>query len=93
VVRFPDANPNPGVALGPPGIFGDFQEITAVGNRFYGAFSATNDLNQARFARGLQNFARNHMGDPATGAFRLRNRAGTANVNFSIDSYFFSTTM
>jgi hypothetical protein len=93
LVRFPDANPNPGVALGPPGIFGDFQEITAVGNRFYGAFSATNDLNQARFARGLQNFARNHMGDPATGAFRLRNRAGTANVNFSIDSYFFSTTM
>jgi hypothetical protein len=77
----------------PPGggvYIGDFQEILAEGDTFYGVFSAGNNLNnvQTPFG-GLEDFQRFHAGDPQAGTFVLRNATG-GNVPFSIDPYFFT---
>jgi hypothetical protein len=77
----PDNNPAP--AFQP--YLGDYCDLMAVGSNFYGVFSASNIPNNANFPQGVvyqrnANFATN----------QLRNLANSANVNVSIDPFFFA---
>src|SRR5262249_58326732 len=69
---------------------GDYFDLQAVGDTFFGTFSASNNLNDVLAPLGVQ-FQRNfdYLG-PETAPFRLRNVTDTQNVGFSIDPYFFS---
>ncbi|MGQ1785087.1 hypothetical protein [Saccharicrinis sp. GN24d3] len=63
---------------------GDYAGLKSVGKDFYGVFSANNTPNNANFPNGVTyqrnaNFTTNN----------LRNLANTANVNVSIDPFFF----
>jgi hypothetical protein len=70
---------------------GDWFDINAVGNKFYGTFCATNDLTTAVLPVGI-NLQRNFVGTPGTASFDLRDTTGLNPVAFSIDPYFFSAT-
>jgi hypothetical protein len=63
---------------------GDYANVVAIGKTFYGAFSANNTPNAANFPNGV-NYLRN--ADWTTQ--QLRNTTNTANVNVSIDPFFF----
>ncbi len=72
----------PAVTFSP--YLGDYAGLTAVGKDFYGVFSANNTPDNANFPSGIAyqrnaNFVTNN----------LRNLANTANVNVSIDPFFF----
>jgi hypothetical protein len=66
---------------------GDYVHLMAVGENFYGIFSANNTPNMANFPNGVT-FQRNI--DSTTG--QLRNVSNTANVAVSIDPFFFKAT-
>lgn len=63
---------------------GDYVHLMAVGENFYGIFSANNTPNMANFPNGVT-FQRNY--NSTTG--QLRNVSNTANVAVSIDPFFF----
>lgn len=88
--RFPNnVPPVPQTCGGPCDPYvGDYFDLEAVGNTFFGTFSASNDLNTAFSPFGVT-FQRLTAGDPAAGTFVLLDGAGN-NVPFSIDPYFFS---
>jgi hypothetical protein len=67
---------------------GDYMDLVAVGNTFYGAFSSSNNLNDAEFLSGAPLLQRDFIGDPSDGTFLLG--SGSAPVNFSIDPFFFA---
>jgi hypothetical protein len=69
---------------------GDFTDLTAVGNEFFGAFAATNNDNgtEGIFPQGVT-FQRDFMGTQGTGTFQLTDPTG-APVGPSIDPYVFS---
>lgn len=66
---------------------GDYMHMMAVGDTFYGVFSANNTPDPANFPQGVT-FLRNH--DFTTR--RLLNMDGTTEVPVSIDPFFFSHT-
>jgi hypothetical protein len=66
---------------------GDYVHLMAVGEDFYGIFSANNTPNMANFPNGIT-FQRNY--NSTTG--QLRNVSNTANVAVSIDPFFFKAT-
>jgi hypothetical protein len=68
---------------------GDFFDLTAIGNTFYGIFSASNqdDGTHAQFTN--VNFGRNFTGIPGTSSFQLLDTNGSP-VAPSIDPFFFS---
>jgi len=66
---------------------GDYTDLVTVGSGFYGTFASGNIPDMANFPSGVI-FQRN--ADFA--AHQLRNQANSANVNTSIDPYFFSVT-
>lgn len=80
LANVPDQN---GAYAGPNPI-GDYANVVAVGKSFYGAFSANNTPNAANFPNGVT-YLRN--ADWTTQ--QLRNTTNTANVNVSIDPFFF----
>jgi hypothetical protein len=67
---------------------GDFFDLTAIGDTFYGIFSASNrdDGTDAQFAN--VSFLRNFTGTPGTSNFRLTDANGNP-VGFSIDPFLF----
>ncbi len=69
---------------------GDFFDLTAVGNTYYGVFSASNldDGVNAAFPNGVL-FQRSFSGTPGTSTFQLNDGLG-GTVSGSIDPYFFS---
>lgn len=69
---------------------GDFTDLTAVGNTFYGAFATGNqyDGTNLLFPQGVL-FQRNNNGQFGLPGFQLLDLAGQP-VPFSIDPYFFS---
>ena len=69
---------------------GDFFDLTAVGNTYYGVFSASNldDGVNAAFPNGVL-FQRSFSGTPGTSTFQLNDGLG-GTVGGSIDPYFFS---
>jgi hypothetical protein len=69
---------------------GDYFDLNAVGNTFYGVFSASNALNTAVLPFGIH-LQRNFVGTPGQSNFALRDLAG-APVAFSIDPFFFRET-
>jgi FG-GAP-like repeat len=72
---------------------GDFYDLTAVGNNFYGVFSASNAANgtDAQFSNGVT-FGRNFIGTPGAGSFQVVDANGNP-VAFSIDPFFFSYSL
>lgn len=64
---------------------GDYANVIALGKNFYGVFSANNTPDPANFPNGI-NFLRN----VDLTAHQLRNLSDTANVDVSIDPFFFS---
>ncbi|MDD5570822.1 MAG: hypothetical protein PHD97_06655 [Bacteroidales bacterium] len=66
---------------------GDYADMVAVGEIFFGVFSALNIPDSSKFPQGVR-YLRN--ADFTT--HQLRNLANTANVNPSIDPYFFRIT-
>ena len=66
---------------------GDYLHLMAIGNSFYGIFSANNTPNPANFPSGVV-FQRNH--DPV--AHTLFDVDGTTPVDISIDPFFFKVT-
>jgi hypothetical protein len=72
-----------------PPYLGDFFDLTAVGNTFYGIFSASNedDGTNAQFAD--VSFQRRFKGTKGTADFELTDENGNS-VPFTIDPYFFS---
>jgi uncharacterized repeat protein (TIGR01451 family) len=93
LAQFPDDNP---VATS-PNYIGDYQDIEAVGNRFYGTFSASNEADPAHFPNGVffQRYFKigatvhNNATLSAVGTL-VSSSAGTTVVSKSIDPYFFS---
>jgi hypothetical protein len=81
-------NNNPAIAGNP--YIGDFQDLEAIDNVFFGTFSASNNANGtlALFPQGIT-FLRNFTGTPNQSNFQLTNLAG-GNVSSSIDPFFFS---
>src|SRR5215467_817327 len=79
---------NPVKAFDP--YIGDFQDLQAIDNIFFGTFSASNNANGtlAVFPQGIT-FLRNFTGTPNQPNFQLTNLAG-GNVSASIDPFFFS---
>jgi hypothetical protein len=67
---------------------GDYMDLAAVGNDFYGAFSSSNNLNDASFPLGMPTFQRDSTGGPGT--FLLTDLSGNP-VDFSVDPFFFTT--
>jgi hypothetical protein len=68
---------------------GDFMDVVAVGNTFYGVFSASNNLNTASAPLGgLDPLQRNFDFNGPGGAFRILDINGNP-VGFSIDPYVF----
>jgi PEP-CTERM motif len=69
---------------------GDFTDLEAIGNVFFGTFSASNNANGtlAVFPQGIT-FLRNFTGTPNQPNFQLTNLTG-GNVSASIDPFFFS---
>jgi hypothetical protein len=63
---------------------GDYANVVAVGKSFYGAFSANNTPIAANFPNGVT-----YLRNADWGTQQLRNVANTANVNVSIDPFFF----
>jgi FG-GAP-like repeat len=86
-----ESNLTPVIAGSP--YIGDFYDLTAVGNNFYGIFSASNAVNgaDAQFLNGVT-FVRNFIGTPGTGNFQVVDANGNP-VAFSIDPYFFSYSL
>jgi len=82
------ANNNPVIAADP--YIGDYQDLQAVDNLFFGTFSASNNANGtlALFPQGVT-FLRNFSGTPNQANFQLQNTTGI-NVTASIDPFFFS---
>ena len=66
---------------------GDYTDLVAVGNGFYGTFASGNTPDMANFPKGVS-FQRN--ADFTT--HQLRNQTNTGNVSVSIDPFFFSVT-
>jgi len=81
-------NNNPPIVFNP--YIGDYQDLQAVDNTFFGVFSASNAANGtlAFFPDGVA-FARNFIGSPNQASFQLQDLAAGA-VSFSIDPFFFS---
>jgi hypothetical protein len=71
---------------------GDFFNLISIGNTFYGTFSASNadNGNDAKFHH--LTLQRSSMGTLGKSKFRLTD-GGTSTVPFSIDPFFFSTTV
>jgi hypothetical protein len=69
---------------------GDYFGLEAVGNAFYGTFTASNNLNEVMAPFGVT-FQRLTDGDPGAGTFVLKN-AGGGTVGFSLDPYFFTVS-
>ena len=69
---------------------GDYEGLKAVGNTFYGTFSASNqaDGTNAVFPGGVS-FQRDFTGSPGTGSFQLTDGRGKP-VPTSIDPFFFA---
>ena len=80
-------NNNPPIVFNP--YIGDYQDLQAVDNTFFGVFSASNAANGtlAFFPDGVA-FARNFIGSPNQASFQLQDLAAGA-VSFSIDPFFF----
>ena len=70
---------------------GDYMDLVAVGNFFYGTFSSSNNLNDAEFPFGLSAFQRNTTGDPGSDTFALLDLFGNT-VGFSVDPFFFTAS-
>jgi hypothetical protein len=68
---------------------GDWYDLNAIGNTFYGTFCAPNTLNSAVLPFGVT-LQRNFVGTPGTASFALRDVNGTTPVAFSVDPFFFS---
>lgn len=66
---------------------GDYMDMEAVGETFYGVFPSGNVPNNANFPRGVV-FQRN----ASFGTQTLRGNDGTSSVTASVDPYFFSVT-
>lgn len=88
--RFADGNP--------PKVFepyiGDYQGLVAIGNTFYGTFSASNrDDGVNGFLPSGALFQRDFTGIPGTSSFKLTDGSGTDGsgkpVDFSIDPFYF----
>jgi len=81
-------NNNPPIAGNP--YIGDFQDLQAVDNIFFGSFSASNNANGtlAFFPQGIT-LLRNFTGTPNQANFQLTNLAGGI-VSASIDPFFFT---
>jgi hypothetical protein len=81
-------NNNPGIVFNP--YIGDYQDLQAVGNTFFGVFSASNAANGtlAFFPEGVA-FPRSFIGNPNQASFQLQDLVG-GTVSFSIDPFFFS---
>ena len=79
---------NPVKAFDP--YIGDYQDLQAIDNIFFGTFSASNNANGtlASFPEGIT-FLRNFTGTPNQPNFQLTNLAGGI-VSASIDPFFFS---
>jgi autotransporter-associated beta strand protein len=74
---------------------GDYEELSAVGNTFYGSFSASNQADGTNLIFGpnvTPKFLRNFAGTIGTASFQLRSISNTA-VAASIDPYYFSDTV
>ncbi len=67
---------------------GDYLHLMAIGNNFYGIFSANNTPDRANFPNGVQ-FQRNY--DPAT--HTLLDVDNVTPVDISIDPFFFKVTL
>jgi len=80
LAKTPDNNPTP--VFQP--YLGDYCDLMCVGRNFYGVFSASNIPDMANFPQGVT-YQRN--ADFASN--NLRNTSNTANVNVSIDPFFF----
>jgi hypothetical protein len=76
-------------------IAGDYVDLQAVGNDFYGAFAASNNLqkNEAMFLGGPPIFQRFTNGKVGELDFKLLDKQAGAEVPFSIDPYYFSTAV
>jgi len=72
---------------------GDYQQLVAVGNNFYGAFSASDDPSLANWANPALNviFQRQVLGTLGTPGAMLGNGTGGAGPAVSIDPYYFTT--
>jgi hypothetical protein len=70
-----------------PNPIGDYIHLQAIGKNFYGVFSAFNTPDPANFPNGFK-YQRNFDAVTKT----LRNLANTADVNPSIDPFFFQVT-
>ena len=70
---------------------GDFFDLQAVGNTFYGVFSASNADNGTLAWISDVTYLRDHTGTPGTASFRLTTGGG-GGVGPSIDPYFFTAT-
>jgi hypothetical protein len=75
--------------LGDP-YLGDFNDLTTVGNTFYGAFTGTNNANgtEGSFPQGVT-FQRNFSGTINTSSFKLLDNSNSP-IGSSIDPYVFS---
>jgi hypothetical protein len=74
---------------------GDYQDLEAVGNSFYGTFSASNQADGTHLTFGPNvspTFLRNFTGTIGAASFSLRSTTNTA-VAASIDPYFFSVAV
>lgn len=79
-------NGNVAIKINP--YLGDYMDLAAVGDDFYGVFSSSNNLNDAKFPLGLPEFQRASTGAPGT--FILTDLSGNL-VDFSVDPFFFTT--
>lgn len=66
---------------------GDYTDLVTVGSGFYGVFANGNRPDNANFPHGVI-----YQRNADFGTHQLRNQANTANVNVSIDPFFFSVT-
>ncbi|WP_298354923.1 Hint domain-containing protein [Rhodoblastus sp.] len=70
---------------------GDFNDLTSIGNTFYGTFAASNQDNGSTATILNATFLRDHSGTPGTSSFQLTDGGG-GTVGASIDPYFFTAT-
>jgi hypothetical protein len=85
-----ESNATPAIAFHP--YLGDFYDLTAIGNTFYGTFSASNQDDGTHASFGSATFLRNFTGTPGTASFQLKDTGGVNNVAASIDPFFFSVS-
>jgi hypothetical protein len=84
---------NSATYLGFDPFLGDFTNVQAVGNTFYGVFGALNlDNGTASLFPSGVSFQRDFTGTPGTGSFGLVDGSNNA-VGGSIDPFFFSSTV